>query len=485
MPQPQEAPTALDLGRAIAAGTIDPRDVVRQALAAADASERGMIVHSLTERSFAEADAAFGRAKSGTRRSALDGVPISWKDNIEVVGAPCEAGSRLLEGRRPAADAPVVSRAARGGLVSFAKTGMTELAYSGLGLNPWSGTPRNAFDEATPRLPGGSSAGAAVSVARRVAPLAVGTDTGGSVRIPAAWNNLIGLKTTWGRLPLGGVVPLSPSYDTLGSLARSVADVTALYEILADERPIDLAAGAAPRLFVAAGPVLAAVEPEVMVAFEAALGRLRKAGVQLDEQSLPALAEAAKTPAAIAAEVYAIWGAQVEARPDLVFARVAERVLGGRDLPAHVAAERTFRIEALRRQFLAELAGFDGVLLPTVAIRPPPIAQVEASAQAYASANNGALVLPSMANRLGLCAITLPAGFTFPPPLAGEGDHEVVEGAPAAPRAPSPAAPDLPRERGRRPPPLPFGLSIFAPPFAERRLLQIAAHLEAALAGSP
>jgi aspartyl-tRNA(Asn)/glutamyl-tRNA(Gln) amidotransferase subunit A len=397
-----------------------------------------MIVHSLAERSFAEAEAAHARAKSGTRRSPLDGVPLAWKDNVDVAGAPCEAGSPLLQGRKPQCDAPVAARAARAGLVSFAKAGMTELAFSGLGHNPWAGTPANASDPKTPRVPGGSSAGSAVAVAKGVAPIAVGTDTGGSVRIPAAWNGLVGLKTTWGLIPIDGIIALSPSYDSVGPIARSVADAAALFEILAGETAIDLAAGAAPRFLAVRGVALDDLDPSVHRAYEAALDALRRAGVAIEERAIAALEETAKVFAPVATEAYALWGAKIEAKPGLVYELVAERVLAGREMPAHAAAARKAQLAALSARYLAETAGFDGVLLPSVAIPPPPIAEIATNADAYRTANTRALALPSLANRLGLCAITLPAGLSF-------------------------------------------GLSVFAPPFAERRLLQIAARLERSL----
>jgi aspartyl-tRNA(Asn)/glutamyl-tRNA(Gln) amidotransferase subunit A len=445
MPHFPPALEALALGRLIDQGKLDPRALVRETLHATEAAERGMIVHSLAERAFAEAEAAHARAKSGTRRSPLDGIPIAWKDNIDVVGAPCEAGSRLLEGRRPTADATAVARAGRAGLVSFAKTGLTELAFSGLGLNPWTGTPRNAHDPKTARLPGGSSSGSAIAIASGTTSLAAGTDTGGSVRIPAAWNGLVGLKTTWGLIPLDGVIALSPSYDTIGPLARSVGDAAALYAVLAGDSAIDLGAGAAPQLLAVEGSVLDGLDPSVRGAYHAALERLAGGGIALRTRAVGALEDAAKIPAPVAPEAYALWGAQIEARPGLVYELVAERVLAGRDFPAHAAAARRVQLGDLQRRFLDESAGFDGVLLPTVAISPPPIAAVESDAGAYRAANAATLALPSLANRLGLCAITLPAGL-----VAGTA-------------------------------PLPFGLSLFAPPYAERRLLQIAARLERAV----
>lgn len=438
-------PEALALGREIERGGLDPRDLVRRALEAAASAERGMIVHSIRERALAEADAAHVRAKSGTRRSPLDGVPLAWKDNVDILGAPCEGGSALLAGRTPPGDAPVAARVTRAGLVSFAKAGMTELAFSGLGYNPWTGTPANACDARTPRVPGGSSSGSAVAVAKGVAPIAIGTDTGGSVRIPAAWNGLVGLKTTYGLIPIDGILALSPSYDTVGPIARSVADAAALFEILAGETAIGLGAGAAPKLLALDGEALFGLEPSVRGAYDAALLRLSRAGIDAAPRKIAAAEAAAKVFAPVAAEAYALWGADIEARPGLVYEMVAERVLGGRDMPAHAAAARKAELGEISRRYLAETAGFDGLLMPTVAIAPPPIAEIAGGGEPYRAANTRTLALPSLCNRLGLCAITLPAGMS-----AGD-------------------------------PPLPFGLTLMGAPRAERRLLQIAARLEQAL----
>lgn len=436
--------SALALGRQIGEGKLDPRTLVRETLGAAAGAERGMIVHSLTERAFSEADAAQARVKTGTRRSPLDGVPIAWKDNIDVTGAPCEAGSRMLKGRRPEVDAPVVARGVRAGLVSFGKTGMTELAFSGLGLNPWAGTVPNAFDKKTPRLPGGSSAGSGVAIGSGLCALAAGTDTGGSVRIPAAWNGAVGLKTTAGLIPINGIVPLSPSYDTVGPIARSVADAAALFEILAGETAIDLG-GARPSLIAVEGALLDGVATNVRAAYEASLARLARSGIKIQRRALANLEEAFRTPSPVGAEAYALWGAKVDAAQGKVYERIAERITAARDIPAHVAAAQRFRLNELSLRFLSDVGGFDGMLLPTVAISPPPIAEIANDADAYRRANTASLSLPSLANRLGLCCITLPAGMTADDP------------------------------------PLPFGLSILAPPFAERRLLQTAAALERAL----
>ena len=215
---------------------------------AASAHEYGprIYVRMTRERALAEAEGARKRAKSGFRRGLLDGVPISWKDLFDTAGIVTEAGSMLLAGRIPEADAAVLQRATQAGMVCLGKTHMSELAFAGLGVNPAyggnidprPGTPPNVNDPAL--APGGSSSGAAASVAFGLAAAGIGSDTGGSVRVPAAWNDLVGLKTTHGRLSLKGVVPLAESFDTVGPLCRTVEDCAQLLAVMEGGKPADL-----------------------------------------------------------------------------------------------------------------------------------------------------------------------------------------------------------------------------------------------------
>jgi aspartyl-tRNA(Asn)/glutamyl-tRNA(Gln) amidotransferase subunit A len=440
--------SALEIGRKIATGAADPRDLVREALARIQDADKdhAIFVRLLERRALVEADAAHGRARNGTLRSSLDGVPLAWKDNVDIAGAPTEAGSRLLKGRIPERDAPIVSVATQAGLVALGKANMVELAYSGLGYNPHTGTPRNPFDSDVARLPGGSSSGSGVAVARKLTPIAIGTDTGGSVRIPAAWNNLVGLKTTAGRISIEGVVPLSPSLDTIGPMTRNVADAAALFEILSGEPHVDLGA-ANPgdlRLIALEGPVLNAVEPATRDAIGRAIDTLARGGIAIEPRPLSSVEEAAMVQSAAAAESFALWGSAVAARPGVAFNLVEERVIASGAVTAAQYINAKARLAELGRRFALETAEFDAVLMPTVAMRAPPIAEVEASADAYRAANARALSLPSLANRLGLCAITVPAGFA---------------GTPA----------------------LPVGLTFLGRPWQERRLLQVASVIERVL----
>ncbi len=232
--------SAADLGRGIAAGAIDPVDLTRVYLEAIRTHEhRDRIYARVTpDRALAEATAASERAKSGLRRSELDGVPISWKDLFDSAGVATEAGTRLLAGRTPDRDAEVLGNATAMGLVCLGKTHMTEIAFSGLGVNPMTATPPCVNDPEG--APGGSSSGAAASVAFGLAAAAVGSDTGGSVRVPSVWNDLVGLKTTHGLLSLEGVVPLCKTFDTVGPLCRTVEDASLLLGALGGGEAADI-----------------------------------------------------------------------------------------------------------------------------------------------------------------------------------------------------------------------------------------------------
>ena len=207
--------TAAHLGRGIESGEIDPVDLCDIYLAAIDAHPMRDRIYARVsaDRARNEAAAASVRAKAGQRLSSLDGVPVSWKDLFDTAGVATEAGTKLMEGRVPTTDAEVLRVATGMGLVCLGKTHMSEIAFSGLGYNPMTATPPCVNDPDA--VPGGSSSGAAASVAFGLAAAAVGSDTGGSVRVPSVWNDLVGLKTTFGRLPVAGSVALCTEFDTV------------------------------------------------------------------------------------------------------------------------------------------------------------------------------------------------------------------------------------------------------------------------------
>ncbi|WP_282029353.1 amidase [Paracoccus marcusii] len=406
--------SATQQGRAIMAGVLDPIDQTEAYLAAAkDHPDCARIYARLTAaRARSEAVAAHDRAKQERRHSLLDGVAISWKDNIDSGGTVTEAGSRLLEGRVPRKDANILARAARRGMVCLGKTHMTELAFSGLGLNPRTATPPNALD---PDLaPGGSSSGAAVSVALGLAAAAVGTDTGGSVRVPAAWNGLVGFKPTHGALPEKGVVPLARRFDIAGPIARSVEDCAQIFAIMADQRAPDLDGASVQglRLMVLEGLPFDDAESGPVTAFQDAVDRLGRAGAQIAHVLTDWLDKAmALSPQLFAPEAYGIWRAQIEDAPELMWQPILERFRGGAGVsaPDYVAAWES--LARVRRKWIKEVVGgYDAVLLPTVPILPPATQRLMTDGSEFVRANLLTLRNTRIANLLGLPAITLPTG---------------------------------------------------------------------------
>ncbi|MFN4060733.1 MAG: amidase [Paracoccus hibiscisoli] len=406
--------SATQQGRAILAGVLDPIDQTEAYLAAAkDHPDCARIFARLTPaRARSEAVAAHDRAKQERRHSLLDGVAISWKDNIDSGGTVTEAGSRLLEGRIPRKDANILARAARRGMVCLGKTHMTELAFSGLGLNPRTATPPNALD---PDLaPGGSSSGAAVSVALGLAAAAVGTDTGGSVRVPAAWNGLVGFKPTHGALPEKGVVPLARKFDIAGPIARSVEDCAQIFAIMADQRAPDLDGATVQglRLMVLEGLPFDDAETGPVMAFQDAVDRLGRGGAQIAHVSTDWLDKAmALSPQLFAPEAYGIWRAQIEDAPELMWPPILERFRGGAEVsgPDYVAAWES--LARIRRKWIKEVVGgYDAVLIPTVPILPPDRERLMTDTAEFVRANLLTLRNTRIANLLGLPAITLPTG---------------------------------------------------------------------------
>ena len=405
--------TAGDLGRAIGAGKVHPVELVEAQLAAIDVHPlAGRIYARVTpERARAEAMAAAGRAKAGLRKGLLDGVPLSWKDLFDTAGTATEAGSALLKHRTPGADAEVLARATLAGLVCLGKTHMSELAFSGLGLNPVTATPPSVNDPDA--VAGGSSSGAAASVAFGLAPAAIGSDTGGSVRIPAAWNDLVGLKTTAGLLPLTGTVPLCETFDTIGPLARNVEDCALLLGIM-EGRPAPDLRGAelrGARLLLLETVALDGLRPDPAAAFDRSVARLGAAGARIEQLAAPEVTEAMGLAALLfTAEAYAIWRDTIEAAPQKMFPRILERFRSGAGFTAadYVAGWR--RLRALRRIWADRVAGADAVILPTAPILPPQANRLMTDDAYYVAENLLALRNTRIANLLGLSAVTLPAG---------------------------------------------------------------------------
>ncbi|KIC45260.1 amidase [Ruegeria sp. ANG-S4] len=405
--------TACDLGRGIGMGQIDPVELTETFLSAIDAHpHRDAIFARVThDRARAEAQAAQGRVKSGLRRSLLDGVPISWKDLFDTAGIGTEAGSALLKDRVPDADALVLRNATAMGTVCLGKTHMSELAFSGLGLNPTTATPPCIHDETA--IPGGSSSGAAASVAWGLSACGIGSDTGGSVRIPAAWNDLVGLKTTSGRLSLEGVVPLCLRFDTVGPLAKSVEDAAHMLAVLEGGTPADLRGASLQGCRFADLQNVAKddLRAEPGKAYAEALEKLKDAGAEIIPLEVPELTEAMGLSGVLyTTEAYGLWRDVIEANPEAMYPEILERFRAGKAFsgPDYVAAWS--KLKACRSVWDAATAEFDAVLAPTAPILPPNLDRLMNDHDYYVTENLLALRNTRIGNLMGLAALTLPTG---------------------------------------------------------------------------
>lgn len=404
--------TAGDLGRGIARGEIDPEalcDTYLTAIRESDVADR-IYCDITATRAHSEAAAAAKRARDGLRRGPLDGVPISWKDLFDSAGSPTEAGSKLLSGRVPQDDAEVLTNATSQGAVCLGKTHMSELAFSGLGLNPVTATPPNVHDSAL--VPGGSSSGAAASIAFGLAPLAIGSDTGGSVRIPAAWNDLVGLKTTHGRVSLRGVVPLIESFDTVGPLTRTVEDAALALSLLDRSKPVDLrGATLKGARLLALADFADNARDAPRAAYKHAEERFQDAGAIIERRSLDCVSEAMALSAAVfSPEAYATWGDTIEAAPHLMFDRILDRFRSGKAFSGPEAHAAWRKLDALRDEYSSETAGYDAVILPSSMSLPPDRERLLSDDDYYVEENLHALYNTRVGNLMGLCGLTLPTG---------------------------------------------------------------------------
>jgi aspartyl-tRNA(Asn)/glutamyl-tRNA(Gln) amidotransferase subunit A len=315
------------------------------------------------------------------------------------------------------ADAVVVQRLKAAGMVTVGRVGMTEFAFSGLGLNPHYGTPRNPYGGDEARIPGGSSSGSAVAVARGLVPISIGTDTGGSVRIPAAFNGIVGYKASYGRYPMDGVFPLAVSLDSLGVLCRTVADAVVVDAAMRGRfaSEVDRVAPKDVRLVVPTNVVFDDAEAAVIECFEAAIKRLAAVGMSVERRAIPALdaviALGASRGALATAETYALHAARV-AGPDAakMDRRVAERIRGG----AAISTVDFIAIRDARARLIAELRRDLGartmLAFPTVAHVAPALKPLESDDQLYVRTNALTLRNTMLGNFLEFCGVSLPCG---------------------------------------------------------------------------
>ena len=357
-----------------------------------------------------QADAADALRADGADKPLL-GLPISVKDLFDIAGEVTTAGSVVLADASPAAhDAAIVSRLKAAGAVIIGRTNMTEFAYSGLGLNPHYGTPANPWRREERRIPGGSSSGAAISVTDAMASAAIGTDTGGSIRIPAALCGLTGFKPTARRVPMDGTLPLARSLDSIGPIAATVDCCARLDAVLSGGtyQPVTEHNVRSLKLGILQGYVLDGLDHETATAFQNALLALKEAGAVIDPVDFPALQRIPFSNQTAAAEAYAWHRHLLATSGDRYDPHVSARILHGAGM---LAADFLDLMQA-RREIIADaattFAGYDAILMPTTPIIAPRIADLEASNDAYFNANGLVLRNTSIFNFLDGCGLSIP-----------------------------------------------------------------------------
>jgi aspartyl-tRNA(Asn)/glutamyl-tRNA(Gln) amidotransferase subunit A len=411
-------PTASQLAQDLRNGTRDPVDLVDEVFdRIACHGDEALFIRKSRDRAMAEARASRERLRAGNPASLLDGVPLAWKDLFDLKDTVTTAGSDVLRTAPPAtADAALVTAAMRAGMVSVGTVNMTEFAYSGIGLNPHHGTPRNPRDAKVHRSPGGSSSGSGAAVAAGIVPLSIGTDTGGSIRIPAAFNGVVGYKTSTGHYPMGGVFPLSPTLDTLGPLARTVEDCVLTDATLRGlMAPQARAADPATLDFVIPDAVVFDdLDPSVAAAFDATVTRIAATGARIRRIALPELRETVEVIAKLgplaSAEAMDIHHDRLHG-PDE--ARIDPRVVRRIRMADGMTAVDLIRLHAHRRRLSALVADKLGdalLICPTTPSVAMPIAPLEADVEVFFRHNFRTLRNTALGNFLDWCGLAVPNG---------------------------------------------------------------------------
>jgi aspartyl-tRNA(Asn)/glutamyl-tRNA(Gln) amidotransferase subunit A len=411
-----------ELSHAFGARTLSPVDVVDALLARI---RRRAELHAYIAVYDADArlaaEAADKAIRSGHRVGPLHGVPIALKDLVDLEGRVTTGGSKAWETRVSPVTATLAERLIAAGMIVLGKTHTVEFAMGSWGTNTHMGTPRNPWDLKIHRTPGGSSSGSGVAVAAGLVPVAIGTDTGGSVRIPAAWNGIVGLKVTAGRISTYGVLPLSSTLDTPGPLARSVEDAALIYRALSGPDPRDpqtlawTPADPLPSLRRGVGGLRLAVLPDaeragvdttVLAAYDASVDALAKLGAQIVRVALPQRLSdyAAATGRIISAEGYRFVGHLVDDEKQPTDPDVRPRIQPGRTISARDYIVTLEERQARARAFAAALADVDALLTPTAQTAAIPIDKADQGGTAAHFTRPG--------NYLGLCGIAVPNGFT-------------------------------------------------------------------------
>jgi len=410
-------PTLATLADDLESGRTTARRLVEDCLARiADPAGEGerTFIHVDRDAALAAADAMDGLRRANAAPSRFAGIPVSIKDLFDIKGQVTRAGSRALDDSAPAdADAPVVARLRRAGFVVIGRTNMTEFAYSGIGINPHYGTPKGAWQREVGHVPGGSSSGAAVSVVDQMAYGGLGTDTGGSCRIPAAFNGIVGYKPTQRRVPLEGGVPLSSSLDSFGPLARSVGCCATLDAVLADEpiAPVSPRPIRGLRLAVPTTTALDDLDEAVARTFERALETLSRQGALIEQIEVPEFLDIGVINAKggfASAESYAWHRYLIVSHGDIYDPRVSTRILRGEGISAADYIDMLDARRSLIARIAVRLAPYDALVLPTTANTPPRIADL-ADDHAFTRENVRALRNCTLINMIDGCAISLPA----------------------------------------------------------------------------
>jgi aspartyl-tRNA(Asn)/glutamyl-tRNA(Gln) amidotransferase subunit A len=405
-----------DLAQSLANGRTTSRALVEEALAriADPAGEGGRtFIKVHTEQARAAADAVDAARRVGLPPGRYAGIPIALKDLFDIAGEPTPAGSKVLADAPPARqNATVVQRMLNAGFIAMGRVNMTEFAFSGLGINPHYGTPTSPWDRGAARIPGGSSSGTAVAVADGMAAAGLGTDTGGSCRIPAAFCGVVGYKPTARRVPITGVLPLAPSLDSVGPLAPTVACCAAIDAILADEPlipPVPTPIRGL-RLAVPENIVLDGMDETVATAFENALSVLSIAGATIKRLRFPAFDTIGAVNAKggyAASEAYAWHRSLLAAKGDGYDPRIRVRIMRGEGMSAADYLDLAPARARIIAAFDASTRDFDCVVMPTVPIIAPRIADLDDERE-YNRINMLVLRNTALGNFLDRCAISIP-----------------------------------------------------------------------------
>ncbi|MQB13088.1 amidase [Agrobacterium sp. ICMP 6402] len=403
----------------IQSGHLDPRSLVDETLDAIGQDDDQAIFIGLTaERAMAEADAASKRIREGRSCGVLDGIPVAWKDLFDLEGMATTAGSTVLGDSMAASrDADVVTALKQAGMVSIGRTNMSEFAFSGLGINPHYGTPRNPASQDGHRLPGGSSSGTGVAVASGLVPVAIGTDTGGSVRIPAAFNGVVGYKASRGRYSMRGVYPLAKSLDSLGPLTRTVQDAVWVDAAMRGKATADVARAplSGLSLIVPETVFFDGIEEGVAAAFEQAVERFARAGASVRRQAFPIFAELfdliRQKGALVTAEAFALHKARLEGADA---AGMDPRVVVRTKLGANISMPDYIAIIEARERMTAAFSGMIGrhellvsPTLPHVAAKVAPLIDDD---EAFFAMNAKTLRNTQIGNFFDLCGVSILCG---------------------------------------------------------------------------